>query len=90
MEVTRLPHVKLQVLPFAAGAHAGIGAPISMLRFAEAELPDVVYLEQLISAIYPAKPADLAYYWTALNHLAAQAQTPAATMTTLRHVLDET
>jgi transcriptional regulator with XRE-family HTH domain len=90
MEAARLQHVKLQVVPFSAGGCTGVGAPVTVLRFAEAELPDVVYLEQLISAIYPARPADLAYYRTTLTRLAAQAQTPAATMATLQHILDET
>jgi transcriptional regulator with XRE-family HTH domain len=90
IEAARLPHIKLQVVPFSAGGCTGVGAPVTVLRFAEVELPDVVYLEQLISAIYPARPADLAYYRTALTRLAAQAQTPAATMATLQHILDET
>jgi transcriptional regulator with XRE-family HTH domain len=90
MESAQFPHIRLQVLPFSAGGCAGTGVPVTLLRFPEAELADVVYLEQLISATYPARPADLACYRTALTRLAAQAHTPAASVTTLQHVLDET
>jgi hypothetical protein len=90
LEAARHRHIRLQVLPFSAGGCTGVGVPVTMLRFAEAELTDVVYLEHLNSATCPVRPADLVYYWTALNRLAAQAQTPAASVDTLRRVLDET
>jgi hypothetical protein len=61
-----------------------------MLRFAEAGVADVVYLEHLISAVYPSRGADLVYYRNALNRLAARAQAPAATVVTLQRILDET
>lgn len=90
IEVARLPHIKVQVLPFRGGAYTGAGVPLTMLRFAEDELPDIVYLEDHTGADYPVRPADLVYYWAALNHLADQAQTPAQTLGTLQRVLDET
>ena len=43
---------RIQVIPFKAGGHAAAGGPFSILRFAEYDLPDVVYLEQLTSALY--------------------------------------
>jgi hypothetical protein len=61
-----------------------------MLRFAEAEVADVVYLEHLISAVYPSRAADLVYYRNALNRLATRAQAPDATAATLQRILDET
>jgi hypothetical protein len=90
LDAARLPHVKLQVLPFTAGGDTGIGIPMTMLRFAEAEVADVVYLEQLVGAVYPSREADLVYYRNALNRLAARAQAPDATMATLQDILAET
>jgi Domain of unknown function (DUF5753)/Helix-turn-helix domain len=90
LEVAQLPHIRIQVLPFRGGAYTGAGAPLTMLRFAEDELPDLAYLENLIGADYPVRPADLVHYWAALNHLADQALTPAQTQGTLQRVLDET
>jgi transcriptional regulator with XRE-family HTH domain len=57
----RLPHVTLQVVPFSRGGHAGASGAFSLLRFAERDLPDVVYLEQLTSAVYLDQRADEAW-----------------------------
>ena len=57
-----LPNVTLQVLPFDRGGPAAAAGPFTMLRFAEDDLPDIVYLEQLTSAVYLDKPADVELY----------------------------
>jgi transcriptional regulator with XRE-family HTH domain len=49
--MSRLSHVNVQVAPFCGGSRAVADGPITMLRFAEAALPDVVYLEQPTSAV---------------------------------------
>ncbi|HLH59272.1 MAG TPA: helix-turn-helix transcriptional regulator [Streptosporangiaceae bacterium] len=90
VNVARLPHVRIQVLPFRDGAYTGGGIPLTMLRFAEAELPDVVYLENHTGAEYPSRPVDLVQYWAILNHLAEQALTPADTIAMLQRILAET
>lgn len=90
MELCELPHVTIQVLPFAAGGHSAAGGPISILRLPEPDLPDVVYLEQLTSAIYPDRAADLDYYWHVMNKLGAEAARPSETPAILQRVLDST
>jgi hypothetical protein len=50
-EVAGLPHVTLQVVPFARGGHAAASGSFSILRFEEPDLPDVVYIEQLTRKI---------------------------------------
>ena len=77
LAMSKLRHVNIQVLPFRAGGHA-VGGPIILLRFAGGQLPDVVYLEQLRSAIYPSSTCDLAHYWDVLNKLATEADPPIA------------
>ena len=52
----------VQVLPFRVGGHAAAGGPFTILRFAEPDLPDIVYLEQLNSAVYLDKRADVEDY----------------------------
>jgi transcriptional regulator with XRE-family HTH domain len=74
IEVSRLPHVNIQVLPLSADGHAAGGSSVTMLRFSESELPDVVYLEPLLTAVYLSKPEDSARYRDVLDHLAAQAE----------------
>ncbi|WP_307802051.1 helix-turn-helix domain-containing protein [Actinomadura violacea] len=79
IEISRLPNVTVQVLPFAAGGHAAESGPVTLLRFAEPELPDVVYLEQLTGALYPDRASDVTRYRDALNRLGVQAEPPART-----------
>jgi transcriptional regulator with XRE-family HTH domain len=83
IEVSRLPHVKLQVLRLNAGGHAAAGGCITMLRFSEAEVPDVVYLEQMVTAVYLTRPTDTTHYRDVLNRLATQAEAPETAVATL-------
>jgi transcriptional regulator with XRE-family HTH domain len=89
LEMSRLRHVNIQVLPFRAGGHAAGGGPVILLRFAGDQLPDVVFLEQLASAIYPSSPTELAYYWDILNHLATKADPPIASAMVLDQIRRE-
>ena len=86
IEASRLPHVSIQVLPLSAGGHPAAG-PLTMLRFGESELPDVVYLEQMLTAVYLTRPGDTAHYLDVLNRLAAQAEGFDATAATLERIL---
>jgi hypothetical protein len=88
-EMARLSNVTVQILPFASGGHAAECGPMTLLRFAEPELPDVVYLEQLTGALYPDRPADIARYRDVLNRLGVQAEPPDRTCDLLRDVLRE-
>jgi len=78
-EVAELPHVTVQVVPFAGSGHAGESGSFSVLRFDERDLPDVVYIEQLTSAIYLEQRPDVEHYLGVVDALSGQALTPAAT-----------
>jgi transcriptional regulator with XRE-family HTH domain len=86
-EIARLPHVTIQILPFTAGGHAAAGGPFSILRFAEPDLPDVVYLEQLTSALYLDKPEVLDSYLSVMEQVCTEAATPAASLTIIEDIL---
>ncbi|MER7901139.1 helix-turn-helix transcriptional regulator [Streptomyces sp. NPDC096046] len=90
IEICRLPHVTVQILPFAVGAHAAEGGPVTILRLPGGQLPDVVYLEQLTTALYPDRPADIECYWDAMNRLVVEAESPDETPTLLHRILQET
>lgn len=45
-------NITVQVVPFERSDAAAVGGPFTLLRFAEADLPDIVYLEQVSSALY--------------------------------------
>jgi transcriptional regulator with XRE-family HTH domain len=89
IDITRLGHVNIQVLPFRAGGHAASGGPVELLRFAGDQLPDVVCLEYLTGAVYPSRPAELACYWDILNQLATQADPPIASTLTIEQMRGE-
>lgn len=79
LRMAELPNITLQIVPFAQGGHPAAGGPFSILRFAESELPDVVYLEQLSSALYFDKSEDTHHYIEIMDRLCVQAPQPAET-----------
>lgn len=90
IEMARLTHVSIQVAPFSLGGRAVASGPITVLRFPEAELPDVVYLERHATGVYLGKSADRLYYWNILNRLVTQAPPLADTEAILLRILRET
>jgi transcriptional regulator with XRE-family HTH domain len=90
IEAAEVPHVTLQVVPFARGGHAGASGSFTLLRFLEQDLPDVVYIEQLTSAIYLEHRSDVEHYLEVMDQLSGEALTPAATTRFIRQVARET
>lgn len=82
--LAELPTVTVQVLPYSAGEHAAAGSSFSILRFAESELPDIVYLEHLTSALYLDRRQDLALYLSVMDRLSVQAERPEKSVEILR------
>ncbi|AXK33324.1 XRE family transcriptional regulator [Streptomyces armeniacus] len=76
LEVLELPSVTLQYAPFSVGANATAGSPITILRFAEPDLPDKVYLEQLTGAVYLDKRENVDQYTLIMERLCAEAEPP--------------
>jgi hypothetical protein len=90
LEITDLPNVTLQIVPFDVGPHAAAGGPFIILRFPEPDLPDLVYLEQLNSAQYLDHPDDVVAYLTVMDQLCVQALSKAASKDMLRALLKQT
>ncbi|MFI7249276.1 helix-turn-helix domain-containing protein [Micromonospora chalcea] len=89
IEATAAPHVRLQIVPFSAGGHAAASGAFSILRFGDADLPDIVYIEQLTSAIYLDKRDDLDFYAEAMERLCVEAAPPERTRELLARLRDE-
>jgi transcriptional regulator with XRE-family HTH domain len=89
IELAALPNVTLQIVPFDRGGHAAAGGPFSILRFTGAELPDVVYMEQLTSALYFDKPEETDHYMAVMDRLALEAAPAAETPRYLGRILDD-
>ena len=74
IEIQRLPQVTLQIMPFSNGPHPAVRAgAFQLFRFRARELPDVVYLDGLVGAVYLDKGADVVVYREALDRVSAQA-----------------
>jgi Domain of unknown function (DUF5753)/Helix-turn-helix domain len=89
-EVAELPHVTIQVVPFGRGGHAAASGSFTILRFREPELLDVVYIEQLTSALYLDNRDDVDHYMEVMNNLSTEALTPARTAHFLTEIAQET
>ncbi|WP_046469136.1 helix-turn-helix domain-containing protein [Allosalinactinospora lopnorensis] len=89
LDISELGNVTIQVMPFSAGGHAAAGGPIAILRLPEHHLPDVVYLEQLVSARYPDRPGEIQYYWDLMNRLATEAEQATAARAVLHRIRKE-
>jgi hypothetical protein len=90
IEAAELPNVTIQVVPYAHGGHAAAGGSFAVLRFAETDLPDVVYIEHLTSALYLDKREDVDHYMEVMNHVSTEALSPARTVSFLAEIITET
>ena len=82
------PSLTLQVVPYGVGGHA---APtgFSILRFADQDLPDVVYVENLTSALYLDKQIEVDRYLLAMERLSIVAYEPQRTPEILDDIIRE-
>ncbi|MEV8552638.1 helix-turn-helix domain-containing protein [Streptomyces glaucescens] len=87
IEISERPNVRLQIMPFSFGGHSGESGAFTILSFPESDLSDVVYLEQLTSALYLDKAEDVAQYETALKELQQDSPGPAESRDLLRGLL---
>ncbi|MEU5834855.1 helix-turn-helix transcriptional regulator [Streptomyces diacarni] len=88
LTIVRLPHVTLQVAPFEVTA-AAAGTPVTLLRFADPDLPDKVYLEHLTNAVYLDKPGEIDQYTLIMDRLCAEAFSPRETVSFIEELLEE-
>lgn len=87
IEVSERPNVRLQVMPFGLGGHSGESGAFTILSFPESDLSDVVYMEQLTSALYLDKAEDVAQYEKALKELQQDSPGPSESRDLLRGLL---
>jgi transcriptional regulator with XRE-family HTH domain len=84
LEITVRPALTIQVTPFLTGASYAAPSSFSILSFATDDLPDVVYVEQLTSAMYLDKRADVDRYAEAMDQIQASSYTPEQTKEMIR------
>jgi transcriptional regulator with XRE-family HTH domain len=89
LDISHRPALTIQVCPFRTGASYAAPGSFSILQFATEDLPDVVYVEQLTSALYLDKRADVDRYTDAMDQIAATSTTPEQTTDLIRSMLGE-
>jgi transcriptional regulator with XRE-family HTH domain len=75
LDISALPNVKVQILPFELGAHPALEANFTILRLPE-PAPGVVFVEGMIGATYLDRPEDLKRYYDVFNKLRSMALSP--------------
>ena len=89
LEAAELPHVRIQIVRFQQGGAAPVGFPFAVLRFADPELPDVVYVEQLTGAVFLDDPGAVEQYALAMELSCLRAEPPERTAAILGDALHE-
>ena len=89
LEISDRPGLTIQISPFLTGASYAAPGSFSILRFAADDLSDVVYVEQLTSALYLDKRPDVERYIEAMDRISASACTPEQTTNFIRTMLAE-
>jgi transcriptional regulator with XRE-family HTH domain len=73
MEASELDNITLQVLPYSAGAHAGLNGPFVMLDFPEYANWSIVYIGNLAGSLYLEQEEEIRRFTLVFNHLRASA-----------------
>jgi transcriptional regulator with XRE-family HTH domain len=83
------PNITLQVMPFRYGGHGAEGGAFTIMRFPEADLPDMVYMEYLTGALYLDKADEVERYAAVMERLSVAGTSPERTREILTTVLKE-
>jgi transcriptional regulator with XRE-family HTH domain len=84
-----LPQVTLQVVPYSAGAHAGMLGSFVLMNFADDAVPDVIYLDSMAGNLFLESDVEVRRYRLAFEHLRAVAESPDGSRAQLGAIRDE-
>jgi len=79
IEISHLPNVTIQVIPFALGAHPGVESNFNILEM-PGRTPGVVFVEGLVGYLYLEKTEDLQRYQGIFERLKTMALSPKDTI----------
>ena len=87
-DACRQPSLTVQVTPFPVVSYAAPGS-FSILRFGDADMPDMVYAEQLTSATYIDKRGEVERYLLAMERLSVVSASPAESLDLIGSILTD-
>ncbi|WP_242608807.1 DUF5753 domain-containing protein [Actinomadura formosensis] len=79
IELCGRPNVTVQIAPFGICGRAAGDGPLTLIRFPQQGLPDMVYLERANGAVYPGRRAEIEWHWHVFNTLVTEAAPPERT-----------
>ncbi|MEU8569203.1 helix-turn-helix transcriptional regulator [Streptomyces pathocidini] len=89
LKLAVLPNIKIQVLPFMAGAHAGMNGAFNIVSFAEQAAIDVVYLDTPSSSLWLESEQDAAHHVAIFDRVARNSLAQAVSLSLIRRVMEE-
>lgn len=81
LDVTAGPHITLQVIPFGAGAHAGMPGAFVVMYFADPMDTDLIHIDSMAGDLFLESDADISRYNLMFDNLRAVALSPDASVT---------
>jgi hypothetical protein len=88
-ETATWPHVTVQVLPFTAGANAGMDGHFAILAFPDPEDPPVAYVEGLMGDVYVEAAEEVERFSLAWTYLVTQTLDPTESAAMIRSIAKE-
>lgn len=73
LQLARRQRITLQIVPFSAGAHAGMEGSFTLLRFPADSMADLIYVESRSGQFFLSRESELLVYRDVLDHLRATA-----------------
>jgi transcriptional regulator with XRE-family HTH domain len=89
LEISDRPGLTIQICPLLTGASYAAPGSFRILKFGTDDLPDIVYVEQLTTALYLDKRADVDRYTQAMDQIAASSTTSEQTTEIIQSVIRE-
>jgi len=86
LDMGELPHVSIQVVPFAAGAYPAQNCPFQLLAFPDPEDPDVAYVEFPGGTLYVEDTEDVETFIMDFDNLAHRSLCPAESTELIRQI----
>jgi transcriptional regulator with XRE-family HTH domain len=94
LEAASRPNITLQVIPYSAGAHAGMLGSFAIMQFGDETTPDetapdVIYLDSMAGNLFLESEVEIRRYRLVFEHLRADALSPDGSRVHVAAIRDE-
>ncbi|MDI3385639.1 helix-turn-helix transcriptional regulator [Streptomyces sp. B-S-A8] len=89
LKLTQQPNIKVQVLPYRAGAHASMAGAFTLMSFAESSAVEVVHLDTPSSTLWLESEQDAAHHAILFDRVARNALSQTDSRSVIRRVIEE-